>query len=86
MSLPVTIEVVKELERNHGFKLGHAGENPVRYYHVFPNARWAMAVTGRHGPKNAFLPVETITTLMLLDDHLWDAYLTAEYGHSYRKE
>lgn len=86
MSLPVTIEVAEELERNHGFKLGHAGDNPVRYYHVFPNARWAMAVTGKRKPRYDFLPLEAITTLMLLDDDLWIDYLKAEYGHDYLKE
>ena len=86
MSLPVTIEVAKELEQNHGFRLGRTNENFIHYYHVFPNIRWAMAVTGRRNPKNDFLPLEVITTLMLLDDHLWGAYLTAEYGHSYLED
>ena len=86
MSLPVTIEVAKELERNHGFKLAHAGDKPVSYYHVFPSARWVMAVTSRPAPKYNFLPLEAITSLMLLDDDLWDDYLKAEYGHSYLKE
>ena len=86
MSLPVTIEVAEELERNHGFKRAHVGDKTVRYYHVYPNARWAMAITGRHGPKYAFLPLEAITSLMLLADDLWNDYLTAEYGHSYLEE
>lgn len=85
MSLPVTIEVAKELEKNHGFTLGHAGKNPISYYHVFPNARWAMAVTGKRGPRYDFLPLEAITSLMLLDDLFWNDYLIAEYGHSYLK-
>ena len=83
MSLPVTVEVAKELEQNHGFNLAHAGDKPVSYYHVFPNARWAMAVTSRPAPKHAFLPLEAITTLMLLDDSVWIDYLKAEYGNNY---
>lgn len=86
MSLPVTIEVAEELERNHGFKRAHASDNPVHYYHAFPNARWVMAITARRKPKYAFLPLEAITSLMLLDDDLWVDYLTAEYGHSYLED
>lgn len=86
MSLPVTIEVAEELERNHGFKLRRTSDKPVRYYHAYPNARWVMAVTSRRTPKYDFLPLEAITSLMLLDDDLWSDYLTAEYGHSYLKE
>lgn len=86
MSLPVTIEVAEELERNHGFKLGYAGKNPISYYHVFPIARWAMAVTGKRKPRYDFLPLETITTLMLLDDRVWNDYLKAEYGNNYLEE
>lgn len=86
MSLPVTIEVAEELERNHGFKRAHVGDKPVSYYHVCPNAHWVMAVTSRRTPKYDFLPLEAITSLMLLDDDLWSDYLTAEYGHSYLKE
>ena len=86
MSLPVTVEVAKELEQNHGFKLAHAGDKPVSYFHVFPIARWAMAVTSRPAPKHDFLPLEAITTLMLLDDCVWAAYLTAEYGYDYLED
>lgn len=86
MSLPVTTEVAEELERNHGFKLAYAGDKPVSYYHVFPIARWAMAVTSRPAPKYDFLPLEAITTLMLLDDRVWIDYLKAEYGHNYLDE
>ena len=45
-----------------------------------------MAVTSRRAPKYDFLPLEAITTLMLLDDRVWNDYLKAEYGHSYLKE
>ena len=38
MSLPVTTEVAKELEQNHGFELEHEVDT-VHYYRVFPNAR-----------------------------------------------
>lgn len=86
MNLPVTIEVAKELQQKHGFKLRHVNENPVCYYRALPDIRWVMAVTGRRKPKNDFLPLEAITTLMLLDDHLWGAYLTAEYGHNYLED
>ena len=87
MSLPVTVEVAKELEQNHGFELiNHAGDKPPCYYHAFPNARWVMTVTSRRAPKYNFLPLEAITTLMLLDDRVWNDYLIAEYGHSYLKE
>lgn len=86
MSLPVTSEVAKELEQNHGFRLGRTNENFIHYYHVFPNALWAMAVTGRRKPKYDFLPLEAITTLMLLDDDLWIDYLKAEYGHNYLED
>ena len=88
MNLPVTIEVAEELVRNHGFTfyLGHAGDKPVRYYHAFPNARYAMAVTGKRVPKYDFLPLEAITSLMLLDDTLWNDYLIAEYGNNYLDE
>ena len=83
MSLPVTVEVAKELEQNHGFKLAHAGDKPVSYFHAFPSARWAMAVTSRPTPRYNFLPLEAITTLMLLDASMWIDYLKAEYGHDY---
>lgn len=83
MSLPVTTEVAEELKQNHGFRLERANENFIHYYHVFPNIRWAMAVTGRRKPKNDFLPLEAITTLMLLDYDLWIDYLKAEYGNNY---
>ena len=86
MSLPVTVEVAKELERNHGFKLRYVSDNPAYYYHAYPNARWVMAVTDKREPKYDFLPLEAITTLMLLDDQLWTSYLKAEYGHSYLRE
>lgn len=86
MSLPVTIEVAEELEQNHGFKLEHAGDNPVSYYHVFPSARWVMAVTSRPAPKYDFLPLEAITSLMLLDADLWNDYLKAEYGNNYLED
>lgn len=87
MSLPVTVEVAEELERNHGFKLiRHSDAKPDCYYHAFPKARWVMAVTTRRTPKYDFLPLGAITTLMLLDDRVWNDYLIAEYGHSYLKE
>lgn len=87
MSLPVTVEVAEELEQNHGFKLiNYAGDKPPCYYHAFPKARWVMAITGRRAPKYDFLPLVAITTLMLLDDRVWNDYLIAEYGHSYLKD
>ena len=85
MSLPVTSEVAKELEQNHGFELEHE-VGTVHYYRVFPNARWAIAVTCRRKPKYDFLPLEAITTLMLLDDALWNDYLKAEYGNNYLED
>ena len=45
-----------------------------------------MAVTGKRTPKYDFLPLEAITSLMLLDDDLWIDYLKAEYGHNYLEE
>ena len=86
MSLPVTIEVAEELGKNHGFTFGYAGEDPISYYHVFPIARWAIAVTGKRKPRYEFLPLEAITSLMLLDDILWSDYLTAEYGNNYLED
>ena len=87
MSLPVTVEVAEELERNHGFKLiRYTGDKPACYYHAFPKARWVMAISSRRAPKYDFLPLGAITALMLLDDRIWNDYLKAEYGHSYSED